>query len=99
MRRYKLVSNMIRWRKHTGECFGIGELIEVVVTKAMFPAARTGWEVGGQDIMRKVRPSSMCFLAVFNNYLALIGLQDSASRSTDRRCFISRGRTCVTWYD
>jgi len=54
MRRWKLVSNMIKWRKHTGECFGIGELVGNVVVNIMLPVARSGWEVGGQDIMRKV---------------------------------------------
>ena len=55
MRRYKLVSNMVKWRKHTGERFGIGELVRKVIIDAMTPTARTGWDVGGQEIMRKVR--------------------------------------------
>jgi len=54
MRRYKLVSNMTKWRKHTGECFGIGELVGKAVVNIMLPTARSGWEVGGQDIMLKV---------------------------------------------
>ena len=54
MRRFKLVSNLLRWRKYTGERFGIGQLITKLVDLAMNPVASSGWEVGGEDVMRKV---------------------------------------------
>ncbi|CAE6415638.1 unnamed protein product [Rhizoctonia solani] len=49
----KLVANLVAWRKYTGEKFGIGELIERVLSKVMLPIAEGGWEVGGEGILRK----------------------------------------------
>ncbi|TDL23255.1 hypothetical protein BD410DRAFT_787584 [Rickenella mellea] len=54
VRRVKLVSNIMRWRKYTGERFGIGELVTKVVAQCMSPVAESGWEVGGEEVMRKV---------------------------------------------
>ncbi|CEL62527.1 GC-rich sequence DNA-binding factor 2 OS=Homo sapiens GN=GCFC2 PE=1 SV=2 [Rhizoctonia solani AG-1 IB] len=49
----KLVANLVAWRKYTGEKFGVGELIERVLSKVMLPIAEGGWEVGGEGILRK----------------------------------------------
>lgn len=54
VRRSKLLSNLVRWRKYTGERFGAGELIGRIVSECMQPVAESGWDVGGEDIMRKV---------------------------------------------
>ena len=56
VRRIKLLVNMIRWRKYLGERFGIGLLIETLSTKCMLPVAESGWDVGGEECMRKVSP-------------------------------------------
>ncbi|KAI0693217.1 nineteen complex-related protein 2-domain-containing protein [Cytidiella melzeri] len=50
----KLLANMVRWRKYTGERFGIGMLMTSLSTNCMLPVAETGWEVGGEECMRKV---------------------------------------------
>ncbi|KAJ3556790.1 hypothetical protein NM688_g1824 [Phlebia brevispora] len=52
-RQYKLLSNMLRWRKYAGERFGLGNLITTLLTKCMLPIAESGWDVGGEIIMRK----------------------------------------------
>ncbi|OBZ68654.1 GC-rich sequence DNA-binding factor 2 [Grifola frondosa] len=54
MRRYKLLRNIIQWRKYSGEKFGIGSLVTELVSGCMLPVAESGWEVGGGDCMRKV---------------------------------------------
>ena len=46
---------MVRWRKATGEKFGIGQSMTGLVDAVMLPVADSGWEVGGEDAMRKVR--------------------------------------------
>lgn len=57
MKRFKLLSNLCRWRKHTGEKFGLGEIATRLVTSCIRPVAQSGWEVGGEVIMQKV-----CFI-------------------------------------
>jgi len=52
-RRLKLVRNLSRWRKYTGERFGVGELVTRVLRECMIPVAEGGWEVGGTEIMAK----------------------------------------------
>ena len=54
IRRFKLLSNLLRWRKHIGGKFGINDIITAHVNHNMLPIAETGWEVGGEDVMRKV---------------------------------------------
>jgi GC-rich sequence DNA-binding factor len=54
MKRYKLLTNLCRWRKHVGEKFGLGELVVRLVAECMQPVARGGWEVCGEEIMQKV---------------------------------------------
>ncbi|THH09290.1 hypothetical protein EW146_g8722 [Bondarzewia mesenterica] len=53
-RQRKLLSNLLRWKKYAGELFGLGELSARLVQECMLPAAESGWEVGGEAIMRKV---------------------------------------------
>ncbi|KAG5646496.1 hypothetical protein DXG03_003261 [Asterophora parasitica] len=53
-RRVKLLRNMLRWRKHTGERYGIGALVKRLVESCIIDVAVTGWEVGGEDIGRTV---------------------------------------------
>ncbi|CAE6460347.1 unnamed protein product [Rhizoctonia solani] len=50
----KLLANLVAWRKYTGEKFGVGELIERALGKVMLPIAEGGWEVGGEDVLRKL---------------------------------------------
>lgn len=52
---YKLLNNIVRWRKYTGERFGAGILVAAIVSNCMLPVAENGWEVGGEEYMRKVR--------------------------------------------
>ena len=53
-RRYKLLRNMLQWRKYSGERFGLGQLAQNFVSNDMLPVAEGGWEVGGEEYMRKV---------------------------------------------
>ena len=53
-RRTKLVQNILRWRKYTGERFGIGELATRLATRCIGPVGESGWDVGGADCVRKV---------------------------------------------
>jgi len=54
-RRMKIIQNILRWREFTGEKFGIGGLIERSIITSTLPVAATGWEVGGEYCVRKVR--------------------------------------------
>ena len=56
IRRLKLVRNLLRWRRYTGELFGVGEMIMRVVQECMRPVAVAGggWEVGGGEVLEKV---------------------------------------------
>ena len=54
IRRYKLLNNLLQWRKYIGEKFGIGELISKLIGECMLPVAENGWDVGGEEIMLKV---------------------------------------------
>ncbi|KNZ73075.1 GC-rich sequence DNA-binding factor [Termitomyces sp. J132] len=53
-RRVKLLRNLLRWRKHTGERFGVGALATRLVEQCVIDVAESGWEVGGEDIARTV---------------------------------------------
>ncbi|KAF9013201.1 nineteen complex-related protein 2-domain-containing protein [Cyathus striatus] len=54
VRRVKLLKNLLRWRKYTGEKFGIGLLVGRLVEDLVLRAAQDGWDVGGEEIARKV---------------------------------------------
>ncbi|KAI0338869.1 hypothetical protein BDW22DRAFT_1457945 [Trametopsis cervina] len=49
----KLLINMTRWRKYTGERFGIGIVMTNLCTNCMLPIAESGWDVGGEECMRR----------------------------------------------
>jgi GC-rich sequence DNA-binding factor len=54
-RRTKLLRNIIKWRKYTGERFGIRESISRLVEGSIADIARGGWD-GGQMFIDEVRP-------------------------------------------
>lgn len=56
-RRHKLLRNLLQWRRYAGDRYGLGNLATRLVTGSMLPVAETGWEVGGEEIMRKVSRS------------------------------------------
>lgn len=49
----KLVEGVIRWRRYTKERDGLAILVSDLVT-ALEEVALPGWEVGGEDLVRKV---------------------------------------------
>jgi GC-rich sequence DNA-binding factor len=53
-RRTKLLDNLLRWRKFTGERFGIGQLIEKLINATIMSFAEDGWDAGGEAIVRQV---------------------------------------------
>ncbi|KAF5375932.1 hypothetical protein D9615_008279 [Tricholomella constricta] len=57
-RRVKLLKNILRWRKHTGERYGIGALAKRLVETCILDVAESGWEVA-EDIARTVGASDL----------------------------------------
>ncbi|KAL4245564.1 Intron Large complex component GCFC2-like protein [Abortiporus biennis] len=53
-KRRKLLTNLLRWRRYTGERLGIGALATTLVERSMLPMSESGWEVGGEEVMTKV---------------------------------------------
>lgn len=53
-RRVKLLRNVLRWRKYTGERFGLNLLIGRLVEGCISGVAESGWDVGGEQISRIV---------------------------------------------
>ncbi|KAG5653109.1 hypothetical protein H0H81_002256 [Sphagnurus paluster] len=68
-RRIKLLRNLLRWRKHTGEHDGLGALAKRLVGNCFIDVARSGWEVGGEELARTVAslslPSNSTHLSLF----------------------------------
>ena len=54
-KRVKLLQNLMRWRKHTGDRFGVGSLATRLVDLCIVDIAQDGWEVGGDEFARRVR--------------------------------------------
>jgi len=54
-RQEKLMTNIIRWRRYTGSLFGIDEVAKNLLLYCILPVARTGWDVGGEICVRRVR--------------------------------------------
>ena len=54
-RRHKVLMNMIRWKKYAGDRYGIGELVAKTIKECMMPVAESGWNIGGEQFMKKVR--------------------------------------------
>ena len=58
-----------RWRKYSGERFGIGMIMTNLVSNCMTPVAESGWDVGGEERMRKVSISPlMNYIMVLSSY-------------------------------
>jgi GC-rich sequence DNA-binding factor len=53
-RRGKLLTNILKWRKYTGERFGLGETVTSLIKGCILPVAERGWDVGGEELLRKV---------------------------------------------
>lgn len=53
-RQVKLLRNLLRWRKHTGERYGVGELATRLVEKCVLEVAESGWDIGGESMARTV---------------------------------------------
>jgi GC-rich sequence DNA-binding factor len=53
-RQKKLIINIIRWRKYTKSLFGIDEVTKSFLVDCILPVARSGWDVGGEECIRRV---------------------------------------------
>ncbi|KAH9851709.1 nineteen complex-related protein 2-domain-containing protein [Lenzites betulinus] len=53
-RAHKLLRTLLAWRRYAGDRYGLGALATRLVARGMLPVAETGWEVGGEEVMRKV---------------------------------------------
>ncbi|KAF8645232.1 hypothetical protein AX16_008059 [Volvariella volvacea WC 439] len=58
-RRVKLIHNLYRWRKYTGERYGIGALIVRILTaeSSLLRIMRDGWDVGGREVSHRLAES------------------------------------------
>jgi len=54
-RRVKLVQTLLKWRKHSGGNSGVENLVNHTLDVFIVPVADGGWEVGGEQCLRKVR--------------------------------------------
>jgi GC-rich sequence DNA-binding factor len=52
-RAVKLLENMLRWRKYTGDRHAVGRLCARLVNECILPIAESGWEVGGEGKVRQ----------------------------------------------
>ncbi|KAJ4482295.1 nineteen complex-related protein 2-domain-containing protein [Lentinula aciculospora] len=53
-RQVKLARNLMIWRKSTGELFGVGQLITRVVDGCVLDVADSGWDIGGEEALKKI---------------------------------------------
>ncbi|KAG7098864.1 hypothetical protein E1B28_000767 [Marasmius oreades] len=53
-RQLKLLTNLLKWRKSTGERFGLGRSVTRLVDNVIIIVADSGWEVGGADVVQTV---------------------------------------------
>ncbi|XP_006462556.1 hypothetical protein AGABI2DRAFT_179259 [Agaricus bisporus var. bisporus H97] len=53
-RRVKLLQNLLKWRKFTGEQHGIGLLIGRLVDGCVLNIAESGWDVGGEEVAKSI---------------------------------------------
>jgi hypothetical protein len=51
----KLIDNVMKWRRYAKERDGLGLLISGLIEDVLFPVAQEGWDVGGEECVRKVR--------------------------------------------
>lgn len=61
-RRLKLLRNLVAWRKYAGNKYGLDRLATTLLEECVLPVAESGWEVGGEERVRKVRTS---FIGLF----------------------------------
>jgi len=54
-RRVKLIQTLLKWRKHSGGSSGVESLVKHTLDVFIMPVADGGWEVGGEQCLRKVR--------------------------------------------
>src|ERR1700744_3180717 len=54
-RRIKLLSNMMRWRKHAGDLYGIGNSIGELVERCLVPVLFKVKDVEGLGLKRQLR--------------------------------------------
>jgi len=57
-RRLKLLRNLWRWRKYTGEKIGVDTLLKRLVEGGIMKVSQEGWDVGGKEVAQQVR--SLC---------------------------------------
>ncbi|GJJ15762.1 hypothetical protein Clacol_010040 [Clathrus columnatus] len=53
MRRLKLLNNLVKWRKYSGERFAVGELVTDLIRSCVLPVAERAWDIGGEEFVRK----------------------------------------------
>lgn len=90
-RRVKLLQNLLKWRKFTGEQHGIGLLIGQLVDGCVLNIAESGWDVGGEEVAKSVSPPisyhyaiTDCLFRLWLRYLKNCGLFDcSRARGHD----------------
>lgn len=80
-RRVKLLRNILRWRKHSGERFGISLMAERLIERCILIVAEGGWEVGGEEISRKVRFHLYILYLNTNQLLSFSGCHNVTKRS------------------
>lgn len=56
----KLVENMLRWRKYTGDRHDIDKMCVRLLNDWILPVAESGWEVGGERKVSQVTNSVLC---------------------------------------
>ncbi|KAI0251981.1 nineteen complex-related protein 2-domain-containing protein [Lactifluus subvellereus] len=56
-RQEKLMTNILRWRRYTNSLFSIDEAANNLLVNCIVPLAKSGWEVGGEECVRRVSSS------------------------------------------
>lgn len=56
-RQEKLMTSILRWRRYTSSLFGIDEVMNSLLVNCIVPLAKSGWEVGGEECVRRVSSS------------------------------------------
>jgi GC-rich sequence DNA-binding factor len=56
-RQEKLMTSIISWRRYTNSLFGIDEVVKNLLVNCILPLAMSGWEVGGEECVHRVRSS------------------------------------------
>ena len=56
-RQIKLAGNLVRWRRHVRERSSLDILLKRLVENCFLDVALSGWDVGGEELSKKVRLS------------------------------------------